>query len=368
MQPEGLCVRTERDTALDNLKGILIISVVYVHMYDLLGQKTPLMYTLRLVIMTVQMPLFLFLCGYFGKNVQRRRSAALRDYLLPFLVFNTLYYLIRDEQMEGLRYGFLRPLNMYWFLLTLLLIRLLVPELLRIRHLLPLSILAALLIGFDTSFGRTLSLSRTVCFLPFYLMGLYCTPQQLRRVRRLPVPAAVLGGVCAALLSLWLTDALSPRKSASHPYQLVNSYAAQGLTPSEGVLFRLSIYITAPLLAILCIRLVSDRPGLLTRIGRGSMTVYLLHAFPMLWVVEHWDGLYALLERLLPPLQQVEQAGKLAHGIPQLIVLSVYAFLVSWALSSRPVRRLYDDVFWSLRQLVFRYEPEKNNKHKNRAV
>lgn len=360
MQPEqGLCAHTGRDTALDNLKGVLIISVVYVHMYDLLGQKTPLLYTLRLVIMTVQMPLFLFLCGYFGKHVQRRRSAALRDYLLPFLIFNTLYYLIRDEQLENLRYGFLRPLNMYWFLLTLLLIRLLLPELLRIRHLLPLSIVVALLIGFDASFGRTLSLSRTVCFLPFYLMGLSCTPQQLRRVRRLPIPAAVLGGVSAALLSLWLTDTLRPRKRASHPFQLVNSYATQGLTPSEGVLFRLSIYIAAPLLAVLLIRLVSDRRGLLTRIGRSSMTVYLLHAFPMLWVVEHWDKLCALLERLLPFLRLVEKPGKLVLGIPQLILLSVYAFLVSWALSSRPVRRLYDDVFLSLRQLVFRYEPEK---------
>ena len=39
-----------RDAALDNLKGLLIISVVYVHLYDMLGQKTPLLFTIRIAL------------------------------------------------------------------------------------------------------------------------------------------------------------------------------------------------------------------------------------------------------------------------------------------------------------------------------
>lgn len=62
-----------RDAALDNLKGLLIISVVYVHLYDMLGQKTPLLFTIRTIVLAVQMPLFLFLCGYFGKHAEKRR-------------------------------------------------------------------------------------------------------------------------------------------------------------------------------------------------------------------------------------------------------------------------------------------------------
>ena len=52
-----------RDAALDNLKGLLIISVVYVHLYDMLGQKTPLLFTIRTIVLAVQMPLFWQTCG-----------------------------------------------------------------------------------------------------------------------------------------------------------------------------------------------------------------------------------------------------------------------------------------------------------------
>ena len=143
-----------RDAALDNLKGLLIISVVYVHLYDMLGQKTPLLFTIRTIVLAVQMPLFLFLCGYFGKHAEKRRDAAWAEYLLPFLLFNTLYYLVRAEQEPGMQYVLLRPLNMYWFLLTLLIIRVLMPELLRIRWLLPISLAVALLAGGDPFIGN----------------------------------------------------------------------------------------------------------------------------------------------------------------------------------------------------------------------
>ena len=220
-----------RDAALDNLKGLLIISVVYVHLYDMLGQKTPLLFTIRTIVLAVQMPLFLFLCGYFGKHAEKRRDAAWAEYLLPFLLFNTLYYLVRAEQEPGMQYVLLRPLNMYWFLLTLLIIRVLMPELLRIRWLLPISLAVALLAGGDPFIGRDLSLSRTICFLPFYLLGYFCTPAHMRRIRKLPLPVAWIGAAAGAFLALWMTDVLPVRKGSSHPFQLVNSYARQGLTP-----------------------------------------------------------------------------------------------------------------------------------------
>lgn len=349
----------QRNAALDNLKGLLIISVVYVHFYDLLGQKTALMFTIRTLLLTVQMPLFLFLSGYFGKHVEKRRQSAWQDYLIPFLLFNTIYYLIRSGQ-EDITFGLLRPLNMYWFLLTLLIIRLIMPELLHIRWLMPVSIIVALLAGGDKDFGRVLSLSRTVCFLPFYLMGYYCTPEHMRRIRKIPIPVAAMGAMAGALLALWLTDTMPLDQDASHPFQLVNSYTKQGLTPWEGIVFRSAIYIAAPLLGILLIRLMPARKGILTGIGRGSMTVYLLHAFPMLWVVEYWDVLCRWFNRLLPMMQGIAYPGRLCHGIPQMICLGIYAFLVSWMLSSPPVVRTYNRLMAAAQRMVF--YPEKSGK------
>lgn len=343
-----------RDAALDNLKGLLIISVVYVHLYDMLGQKTPLLFTIRTIVLAVQMPLFLFLCGYFGKHAEKRRDAAWAEYLIPFLIFNTLYYLMRAGQEPGMKYALLRPLNMYWFLLTLLVIRVLMPELLRVRWLLPISLVTALLIGGDPCIGRDLSLSRTICFLPFYLLGYYCTPEQMGRIRKIPLPVAWVGAGAGAFLALWMTDVLPTKKGSSHPFQLVNSYARQGLTPWAGMEFRLAMYIAAPLLGILLLRIVHNRYGLLTSIGKGSMTVYMLHAFPMLWIVGHWGFVCKIINWFMPAFENIKYPGKLAGGVPQLIILILYSFLVSWVLSAPPVVRAYDRFIEEMKLWLFR--------------
>lgn len=348
--------QSQRDIGLDNLKGILIISVVYVHLYDMLGQKTPLSYTLRLILLAVQMPLFLFLCGYFGKHVERRRDTALQEYLLPFLIFNGAYYLMRVGQEPDIRYGLLRPLNMYWFLMTLMLIRLMMPQLLRIRRLPLVSSLLALVAGCDRYFGRLLSLSRTVCFLPFYLAGYYCSKETFERVRRVPLPIAWLCGVAGAFLTLCLTDILRPAGKVSHPFQLINTYQKQGLTLTQGVLFRIAIYIAAPLLSVLLIRLTPRVSCFLTRIGSGSLTVYLLHAFPMLWIIDHQQGIWAVFCKLLPFLAELEKPGKFLCGIPQLVLFLGYSVLLSVLLSSHPVQHLYNTLFHELQNLVFHTE------------
>lgn len=358
----------ERDAALDNLKGLLIISVVYVHLYDMLGQKTPLLFTIRTIVLAVQMPLFLFLCGYFGKHAEKRRDAAWAEYLLPFLLFNTLYYLVRAEQEPGMQYVLLRPLNMYWFLLTLLIIRVLMPELLRIRWLLPISLIVALLAGGDPFIGRDLSLSRTICFLPFYLLGYFCTPAHMRRIRKLPLPVVWVGAAAGAFLALWMTDVLPVRKGSSHPFQLVNSYARQGLTPWAGMEFRLAMYIAAPLLGIFLLRIVYARRGLLTSIGKGSMTVYMLHAFPMLWMVGHWGFVCKIINWFVPAFAHIKYPGKLVGGVPQLIVLVLYSFVVSWLLSAPPVVRTYDAFIQQMKLWLFRAAKKQEKTEETKTV
>ena len=337
--------------------------MVYVHAYDMLGHRTPLLYALRVIILAVQMPLFLFLCGYFGKNTEKRRSTAIAEYLIPFWVFNTLYYLMRADQVEKLKYGIFRPLNMYWFLMTLLLIRLLMPELIRIRGILPASVCLALFAGGDPTIGRTLSLSRTICFLPFYLLGYYCSEREMKRIRTMPAELAWMCGLTGAWLTLAATGSFPIRMKKSHPFQLVSSYKTQGLTEAEGMLFRLIIYLAAPLLAVLLIRMMSQKQSVLTRIGRGSMTVYLLHAFPLLWLIEHKEELCEAFVTWFPQWEGMgEQLAQLRGGIPQMMLWVVYAFAVSWVLSCRPVAGLYAQLQQELQYLIFRRKDEEKGK------
>lgn len=330
---------TTRDIFMDNLKGLLIVSVVFVHMYDMTCAKNSWTHLMRLAILTVQMPLFMFISGYFGKNTKKRQKEAVESYLIPFFVFNTLYFFVRHWQGEDFTYGILRPFNMYWYLLTLILYRLLMDNLRHVRGLFPLSIALALLAGLDEHMGRTLSLSRAVCFFPFYLMGFYCTKKWVDRAKRIPRTTAALLIVLCTLLAEALGLVLDPSSAASHPYQLVNSYEVQELTWQSGMLMRASIYILAPVMGAAVMALCAKKRCILTAIGSHSLEVYLLHAFPMLLVLQ-------LLEHRLP-----------ATGAT-LVCLAVYALAVSRLLSCEAVSRVYHGIFDRIKAIMFPEEEQ----------
>lgn len=333
-QTETVDTHTTRDIFLDNVKGLLIVSVVFVHMYDMACAKNSWTHLMRLAILTVQMPLFMFISGYFGKNTKKRQKEAIESYLIPFFVFNTLYFFVRHWQGEDFTYGILRPFNMYWYLLTLILYRLLMDSLRHVRGLFPLSIVLALLAGLDEHLGRTLSLSRAVCFFPFYLMGFYCTKQWVNRAKRMPRPTAALLIALCTLLAELLGLLLEPSSAASHPYQLVNSYEVQELTWQSGMLMRASIYVLAPVMGAAVMALCAGKRCILTTIGSHSLEVYLFHAFPMLLVLQ-------LLEHRLP-----------ATGTT-VVCLVIYAVAVSRLLSCKAVSRVYHGIFDRIQVLMF---------------
>lgn len=341
MQQRGIAAQknSRRDIFMDNLKGLLIVSVVFVHMYDMTCAKTGWTHLMRLAILTVQMPLFMFISGYFGKNISKRREEAVRLYLIPFFVFNTLYFLVRHWQGEDFTYGILRPFNMYWYLLTLILYRLLMDNLKQVRGLFPLSIGLALLAGLDQHLGRTLSLSRAICFFPFYLMGIYCPKEWVEKAKKIPRPAAVLLLVLCTLIADTLALLFEPLAKVSHPYQLVNSYVTQGLTWKEGMLMRLSIYLLAPIMGAAVLALCARRRCILTQIGKNSLEVYLLHAFPMLLVLQQ-------LEHYFP-----------ATGWTILFLIA-YSLVVSRLLACDGVARVYHAVFDRIEQTLFPKEEQ----------
>lgn len=326
--------KANRDVFMDNLKGLLIVSVVFVHMYDMTCAKTGWTHLMRLAILTVQMPLFMFISGYFGKNITKRREEAIRLYLIPFFVFNTLYFLVRHWQGEDFTYGILRPFNMYWYLLTLILYRLLMDNLRYVRGLFPLSIVLALLAGLDQHLGRTLSLSRAICFFPFYLMGIYCKPKWVEKAKEIPRPIAVLLLVLCTLIADVIALLLDPLTKVSHPYQLVNSYVTQGLTWKAGMFMRLSIYILAPIMGAAILALCMRRRCVLTKIGKNSLEVYLLHAFPMLVV-----------------LQQLEH--RFPAKVGTILLLLVYSLVVARLLACDIVARGYHAFFDRIEHFIF---------------
>ncbi|MDA3100191.1 acyltransferase family protein, partial [Staphylococcus pseudintermedius] len=61
----------KRDAFFDNARAILIFLVVFGHLIQPYTDAHPTVYALYLLIYSFHMPAFLFISGYFAKNVGR---------------------------------------------------------------------------------------------------------------------------------------------------------------------------------------------------------------------------------------------------------------------------------------------------------
>ncbi|MGN1030143.1 MAG: hypothetical protein ACI4PQ_00910, partial [Butyricicoccaceae bacterium] len=63
MQSNAAALENGRDCMFDNLKGILMVLVVYAHVYDNLGDQQGWLPWVRVGLLMVLMPLFLLISG-----------------------------------------------------------------------------------------------------------------------------------------------------------------------------------------------------------------------------------------------------------------------------------------------------------------
>lgn len=168
-----------RDLSLDALKCILMFFVVLGHILEEFG-VTGYLGTVRSMIYCFHMPTFVFLSGYFSKNAEKAANSAFKTCLIPFLIYNTFYCLLAGKT------DYLTPQYLYWYLLSLFFWRISSIAFRNLRFVIIISIVIALYAGTIDGADRFLAISRTLCFFPFFWVGMLMKPEMLRRIRKLP--------------------------------------------------------------------------------------------------------------------------------------------------------------------------------------
>lgn len=167
-----------RDYRMDNIKCILIFSVVLGHMLELYMGNDPADRLLYLVIYSFHMPLFAFVTGIFA----RYDPVRIRNHMIyPYLVFQTLYLVFANQVLEkDADMQYTTPYWLLWYLLAVIVWNLVLPlvqgegaSLKKKAVMLAAAMAAGILIGFDQKTGYYLSFSRVVEFFPYFLMGVY---------------------------------------------------------------------------------------------------------------------------------------------------------------------------------------------------
>jgi len=270
----------QRDAWLDNVRFVLLAFVVMDHfMWPLLsGSRT--MHVLFYWIHLFHMPAFVMVTGFFSRslvvNDSRVRGVVTRI-LVPYLIFQTLYQL-GDPLLHGgqlVQWAPLWPAWLMWFLAAMLVWRLMTPYLLRIRGILPISILVSLGTGAIAGVSHMLSMDRVLSFLPFFVLGLVIRREHLEVLRRVPARVAAV----AVLVAAWPVAAVAADKLGVHWIFWDRSYASMHTTTVKGMAIRSILMVLAFATSAAVLALTPPAHNWMSALGRGSLYGYLLHGF-----------------------------------------------------------------------------------------
>ena len=277
--------KKERLPYWDNLKGILILLVVFGHLLQLVpnGSETAVFKLIYLF----HIPLFVFASGALSAFAAKK---IVKSLLLPYFTLQTVCLMCTQQPVQ-----FITPYWMLWYLPALAVWRLCIPVLARAsRKTAPYAVLLLAVIGLSAGFvdaiGYAYTLSRILVFAPYFAAGYYAKrygwfqPEKTSSNLCKGLFAAVFLVLCAVCV------VLAPQIRAEWLYGTYG-YAAGGYT----LPIRAALYAAALILGCAMLILTPRKQTFFTAWGRESFLLYIAH----IALLPAMQGLFPLLFRPL---------------------------------------------------------------------
>lgn len=297
----------KRDPYFDNLKGILVYLVFAGHCLSLYKSGNPICNYLFHIIYAFHMPLFLYISGYFSKNLVKSAQSAYEALILPAIPFELAYFALHWVTNADNFEPFLTPIFAYWYLFVLFGYRVLMPYMAKLRFMTPLAFVLALGVGFNSQIGEYMTLSRFFCLLPFFLLGYYTNRETMDKLRNLNGAVSFLMGAAAAmaLAVVMLSNIIELDFTLAAPYEDVYGLAGRVFQFALAILFSMA-----------ALRFTPRKESFLTRIGQRTLQIYLLNfyavtAIQMVNPFAAQNGLNAALMLIVPAVGTVVMATPL---------------------------------------------------------
>lgn len=316
----------------DNARYACIVLVVLGHAIQRLTYDSDIAMAMYLAFYAFHMPAFAIIAGYFSKSApptRKQMARVITDILVPYVVFELLWtmtkWLVEGQANPNLT----QPSWTLWFLLALGIFRLVLPYLALLRWPLAWSLLISIGAGYLTNVDSTFSLSRTLGFLPFFVLGWWMREHDVvDRFRLIDFRPWWLRGIAVLVLGLnafvaWNWVELWSSIDLDRWFFYVDTYTDLGAHEWWSGGIRLLLIAIGLLLSAAFFILIPRRTTWWTRFGQYTMYVYLLHSFV----------LYPFRESGI-----LRNAEPTWIWLPTVIVLSVVIALV---LATKPVRWLF---------------------------
>lgn len=262
----------KRDYAFDFLKGFLIVLVVFGHSLEMIS-LSGVYEIIRVQIYAFHMPLFVFISGYFSKNTDKTVSKAFVNLLIPYFILNSLWILLH---YSSLSHNIFIPQYAFWYFFSLFFWRISIKSLSEVKGLLLISVIIGLYAGLYSQIGVAFSLSRTLTFFPFFILGFLTNKKQIEKIRSInkAVPILLLAALIAVTAILNIKNII-PYSA----YELKDSYKVLKQSTAHGIISRLLIYAFAFLYIFAFTAIAPNKENALSRLGKKTITVYALSSF-----------------------------------------------------------------------------------------
>ena len=337
-----------RDYYIDNIKGVFIYLVVFGHLLDFLEEEgIPFAISVRTFIYTFHMPGFIFMSGYLAKSFARKKFKGEKLFGYAWL------YLLFKDSIELLHYVFDRPyfqeqeghlpiifglvifatvfclvtawlyhkfplfqcgfiaavigislikVNIFyvgaapWYLMSLILwyIIIYLTQHMKPSYVLTASIVLSAVLDYQEEIGKFLSLSRTINFLPFFLLGFYMSREQFYKIVNHKKLKGILPGFFLLIMVLILKNGPFIRKNFGVLLYAVSSFDVlpedyYGLGPFLTLVWLFVATLMMFAVFILCPR----KKSRLSELGKNTISIYVLHRLfkDILFYASYYDHL-----------------------------------------------------------------------------
>ncbi len=272
---------TRRSAYWDNMKGGLILLVVFAHcLYQ--RQGSPKVNLLVDSIYTFHIAAFAFISGYFGRKEDSRSFPAVIRMLFAYFMFSGVLGLIFGTDALFL------PDYSCWYLLALVVWRVTAHRLARFKRILPVLFAVALFIGFYPALDNTLVLPQMIAFYPMYMAGYQYSSEKVgehisagngagSHAAKLPASRNVMKRLALGVIAIVAAAAIG--FGISRICYLTDDTLLMYSYPNPiYLLARLGLYMIAALAIFAMRNLCPDRNlPFLTAFGRNSLVIYLFH-------------------------------------------------------------------------------------------
>lgn len=296
-----------RTAKWDNLKFILIFTVVLGHCINTFEANSPLMSGLYFFIYIFHMPAFFFVSGLLAQNsIKEKKYDRAISYLILYVFMKILKWLCNIYLYGNVgEFHLLEEKGVPWFALVLFFhyIITMVTSEWDTKYTLVISVILGIMAGYDNHLGDTLASMRLLSFYPFFILGYSFSEDRVKKVanRWLTRLASLLFLVLAAALCVLNAEELTPYVDF---LKCKDTYEGMEMFPYGGWL-RALYYIVAFVFIVAVAAIAPKFRSIFSTFGTRTVQVFVLHE-PIMYILlkkvklneiymTYFPGLYDLM-------------------------------------------------------------------------